>query len=118
MLALVKGAQTPAVRWNLSNERQRLMGRYDATLSYEDFLHAFKDALDRVLAGQVVPPAFAMFDVALTLALLDIARAVHEQRPAQPHVSRACVAFATCASGYDRKVVNAPRSMVKACRPK
>jgi hypothetical protein len=118
MLALVKGAQTPAVRWILSSERQRLMGRYDATLSYEDFLHAFKDALDRVLAGQVVPPAFAMFDAALTLALLDIARAVREQRPTQPHVSRACVAFATCASGYDRKVANAPRSMVKACPPK
>jgi hypothetical protein len=118
MLALVKGAQTPAVRWNLSSERQRLMESYDAALSYEGLLHAFKDALDRVLAGQVVPPAFAMFDAALTLALLDIARAVREQRPTQPHVSRACVAFATCASGYDHKVCNRPRSMVKACAPK
>ncbi|HEX3733168.1 MAG TPA: hypothetical protein VHU91_09645 [Mycobacteriales bacterium] len=94
------------------------MGRYDATLSYEDFLHAFKDALDRVLAGQVVPPAFAMFDAALTLALLDITRAVREQHPTQPHVTRACVAFATCAAGYDRKVANAPRPMVKACPSK
>ena len=93
------------------------MERYDASPSYEEFLHAFKDALDRVLAGQVLPPIFAMFDAALTLALLDIARAVREQRPTQPHVNRACIAFATCAADHDRKATHAAKPMAKACPP-
>lgn len=94
------------------------MGRYDAPPSYEDFLHAFKDALDRVLAGQVLPPIFAMFDAALTVALLDIARAVQEKRPTQPHVNRACVAFATCVAAHDRTALNAAKPMAKACPSK
>ena len=93
------------------------MERYDASPSYEEFPHAFKDALDRVLAGQVLPPIFAMFDAALTLALLDIARAVREQRPTQPHVNRACIAFATCAADHDRKATHAAKPMAKACPP-
>ena len=93
------------------------MERYDASPSYEDLLDSFKDALDRVLAGQVLPPIFAMFDAALTLALLDTARAVREQRPTQPHVNRACIAFATCAADHDRKPTHAAKPMAKACLP-
>jgi hypothetical protein len=74
------------------------MGHQDAPLSYEELLHAFKDALNRVLSGAVLPPTFATFDLTLTLCLLDIAHAVRQGRRTQGLVARACEAFAVYAA--------------------
>lgn len=74
------------------------MGHYDLPLSYEELLAAFKEAINCVLVGGVLPPVSALFDVGLTLALLDVAYAVREERPTQYLVARACAAFATYAA--------------------
>ncbi len=83
------------------------MGHYDPPLSYEQLLHAFKDAIDCVLSGAVLPPIAALFDVPLTLALLDVAHAVREERPTGPLVTRACAAFADYAADHEAR--QAPR---------
>jgi len=74
------------------------MGHHDAPLSYEEMLQAFKDALDRVLSGAVLPPTAATFNLTLTLCLLDIAHAVRQGRRTQSVVTRACEAFAEYAA--------------------
>jgi hypothetical protein len=79
------------------------MGHYDSPLSYEELLRAFKEAINSVLAGAVLPPISALFDVPLTLALLDVAHAVREERPTEYLVARACAAFATYAADYEAR---------------
>jgi hypothetical protein len=74
------------------------MEHQDAPLPYEELLHAFKDALNRVLSGAVLAPTSARFDLTLTLCLLDIAHAVRQGRQTQNLVARACEAFAVYAA--------------------
>lgn len=74
------------------------MGYYDSPPSYEELLRAFKEAINTVLSGAVLPPITGLFDVPLTLALLDVAHAVREERPTQYLVARACAAFVAYAA--------------------
>lgn len=67
--------------------------RQPESSSYEDLLQAFKEAINRVLTGSGLPPAFARLDVPLTLALLDVAHAVRHKRPTHVAVANACNAF-------------------------
>ena len=77
------------------------MEHRSARPSYEERLHAFKDALDRVQSGAVPLPLCSAFDLTLTLTLLDIAHAVREGRPTGSLVTRACAAFAVYAANQD-----------------
>jgi hypothetical protein len=83
------------------------MGHDDPPLPYPALARAFKEAINSVLAGAVLPPISAMFDPPLTLALLDVAYAVREERPTQYLVARACAAFATYAA--DQETRHAPQ---------
>jgi hypothetical protein len=75
----------------------------DASSSYENLLQAFKQAINTVLSGAVLPPVSPLFDVRLTLALLDVAHAVREERPTQYLVARACAAFTTYVADAEAK---------------
>ena len=79
-----------------------LMGHQDAPLSYEELLDTFKEALNRVLAGALLPPTCVTFDLTVTLSLLDIADAVRQGRQTQGLVTRACGAFADYAAEKDQ----------------
>lgn len=79
------------------------MGHYDSPFSYEELLQAFKEAINCVLSGAVLSPTSALFDVPLTLALLDVAHAVREERPTGPLVTRACAAFADYAADHEAR---------------
>lgn len=75
------------------------MGHQVAPLSYEELLATFKEALNRVLTGALLPPTCVTFDLPLTLSLLDVADAVRQGRRTQGLVTRACGAFADYAAG-------------------
>ncbi|HEX4394039.1 MAG TPA: hypothetical protein VH084_21245 [Mycobacterium sp.] len=96
------------------------MGHQEAAPSYQELLHTFKDALNRVLTGAVLPPTCAILDIALTLSLLDIAHAVRQGRQTQSLVARACEAFSVYAAGEEeaRRLGVAPQSKsVTLARP-
>jgi hypothetical protein len=88
------------------------MGHREAPPSYEELLHTFKDALNRVLTGAVLPATCAILDITLTLSLLDIAHAVRQGRQTQSLVARACEAFAVYAADEEevRRSSVAPQS--------
>lgn len=71
--------------------------------TYEELLHEFKVALNRVLSGSVLPPVNALSDAPLTLALLDIAHAARNGLPTNYLVSRACFLFSKFAADQEAK---------------
>jgi hypothetical protein len=77
------------------------MAYLDAPVSYDELWAEFKGALDRALAGAVLPPAFAMFDITVSLALLDVTYAARLARPTERLVTHAGHAFARYAADYD-----------------
>lgn len=99
-MVAIWAAKQPAVLF-LREVGEVPMGHQDPPPSYEELVQVFKDALNRVLSGAVLPPTCATFDLTLTLSLLDVAHAVREGRPTGPLVTRACGAFAEYAAAQE-----------------
>ncbi|WIM88007.1 hypothetical protein PT015_00265 [Candidatus Mycobacterium wuenschmannii] len=88
----------------------------DARLSYDDLVHVFKVALNRVLAGGIMPPITVLADARLTLALLGVCHAVRNGRPTPYPVSRACAAFAEFAAQHDKHQRSVDSRRLRAVR--
>ncbi len=76
------------------------MGHPNPALSYDEMLDVFKGSLGQALSGYRLPHDSSTLNVAVILALLDIANAARQGRPTESLVTRATEAFAVYAAGF------------------